>query len=83
MTDKLDEAHWLSRAEEVRALAEGMREQASEHAETIAEAIAHRAPLAGPKVVEIMNRVRERQRAVGYEGNYHAWLAKMTPPDLQ
>ncbi len=29
-----------------------------------------------------MRRVRERQRAVGYEGNYRAWIARITPADL-
>jgi len=27
--------------------------------------------------------VRARQLAVGYEGNYRDWIAKVTPPDLQ
>jgi hypothetical protein len=27
-------------------------------------------------------RVRERQKAVGYDGVYQAWIAKVTPPDL-
>jgi len=74
---------YLGLSDEKISLAEGMREQASEHAESIAEAIADRPRLAESKVAEIMNRVRERQRAVGYDGDYHAWLAKMTPPDLQ
>jgi len=26
--------------------------------------------------------VRERQRAVGFDGNYREWIAKVTPPDL-
>jgi hypothetical protein len=34
-------------------------------------------------VAAIMTRVRERQRAVGFEGNYRAWIAKVTPSDLQ
>ena len=29
-----------------------------------------------------MRRVRERQRAIGYEGNYRAWIARVTPADL-
>ena len=28
-------------------------------------------------------RVRERQRAVGYTGDYASWMAKVTPPDLE
>jgi hypothetical protein len=40
-------------------------------------------PGLGPEqVAEAMRRVRERQRAVGYEGNYRAWIARVTPVDL-
>ena len=28
-------------------------------------------------------RVQERQRAVGYTGDYASWMAKVTPPDLE
>jgi hypothetical protein len=28
-------------------------------------------------------RIRERQAAVGYSGDYAAWMAKVTPPDLE
>jgi NADPH-dependent glutamate synthase beta subunit-like oxidoreductase len=31
----------------------------------------------------ILARVRERQRAVGYDGDLARWLAKVTPPDLE
>jgi hypothetical protein len=31
----------------------------------------------------ILARVRARQREVGYEGDLAAWLAKVTPPDLE
>jgi hypothetical protein len=27
--------------------------------------------------------VRERQAAVGYDGDYAAWMKKVTPPDLE
>ena len=33
-------------------------------------------------VASLLQRVREHQRAVGYEGNYRALIAKVTPPDL-
>jgi NADPH-dependent glutamate synthase beta subunit-like oxidoreductase len=37
-----------------------------------------------PAVAEaILARVRERQRAVGYDGDLASWLAKVTPPDLE
>jgi ferredoxin--NADP+ reductase len=74
---------YLGLSEEKLSLAEGTRSQAAEHAEGIADAISHRASMPESKVAELLARVRERQRAVGYEGNYRAWLEKMTPPDLQ
>jgi NADPH-dependent glutamate synthase beta subunit-like oxidoreductase len=37
-----------------------------------------------PEVAEaILARVRARQREVGYDGDLAAWLAKVTPPDLE
>jgi NADPH-dependent glutamate synthase beta subunit-like oxidoreductase len=30
----------------------------------------------------LFKRVRERQRSVGYDGVYRAWIEKVTPPDL-
>jgi NADPH-dependent glutamate synthase beta subunit-like oxidoreductase len=45
--------------------------------------LAHAEPPA-PEVAEaILARVRERQRAVGYDGDLALWLAKVTPPDLE
>jgi hypothetical protein len=31
----------------------------------------------------LLGRVEERQRAVGYDGDYEAWMRKVTPPDLE
>jgi ferredoxin--NADP+ reductase len=63
-------------------LAEGARKQAEQQGERIADAMKSR-PGRGPEqVAEVMRRVRERQGAVGYEGNYRAWLARVTPTDL-
>lgn len=68
---------------ETSALAEGARKEAHEQGERIAGAISARPPLEPPRADEVIRRVRERQRAVGYEGNYRAWIARVTPPDLQ
>ena len=35
------------------------------------------------KVAALVAKVKERQRAVGYEGDYRSWIARVTPPDLQ
>ena len=52
------------------------------HAST-GTAISARAKIPADKVEEVLKRVRERHHAVGYEGNYREWIAKVTPADLQ
>ncbi len=52
------------------------------HAAQIAEWVAERPPLAPATAETILERVRARQRAVGYDGDYAAWIARVTPPDL-
>lgn len=64
------------------SIAEGAREEAREQGERIAGAVNSRPGLAPEQVDEVMRRVRERQRAVGYEGSYRAWIARVTPADL-
>ncbi len=64
------------------SLAAGARKAAKEHGERIAGAMDARPGLAPEQVDEVMRRVRERQRAVGYEGNYRAWITRVTPTDL-
>jgi hypothetical protein len=65
------------------SLAGAAREEARQEGERIAASVKGREPLAAEAAVQILRRVRERQRAVGYEGNYRAWIAKVTPSDLQ
>jgi hypothetical protein len=42
-----------------------------------------RPELSPDQIDVILAKVRERQKAVGYSGNYREWIAKVTPPDLQ
>jgi hypothetical protein len=63
-------------------LAEGARKEAGRQGERIADAMKARPGLGSEQVAEVMSRVRERQRAIGYEGNYRAWIARVTPADL-
>jgi len=65
------------------SLAEGARNEAREEGEKMAAAIVSREPLNSPTVADILRRARERQRAVGYDGDYRKWLAQVTPSDLQ
>jgi ferredoxin/flavodoxin---NADP+ reductase len=64
-------------------LAEGVRTGAQAEAEKIAAVIEARPKLAAEQVQKIVGRLQERQRAIGYGGNYRDWIAKVTPADLQ
>jgi hypothetical protein len=74
---------YLGLSDEKVPLAQGERREAHRQGEQIAQMLTERAPLPAPKVAELMTQVRERQRAVGYEGDYRAWISRVTPPDLQ
>ena len=74
---------YLGLSNEEVNLAEGARKEAAASAEKIAGAISTRQKISADKVADVLKRVRERQHAVGYEGNYRDWIAKVTPADLQ
>ena len=65
------------------SLAEGARQVAHSEGERIAGNITARSMLASEQATEILRRVRLRQSAVGYHGNYRQWITEVTPPDLQ
>jgi ferredoxin--NADP+ reductase len=54
-----------------------------EMAESQAAALAQRPALSSEQVAELLGRVRQRQLAVGYSGDYRAWITKVSPRDLQ
>jgi NADPH-dependent glutamate synthase beta subunit-like oxidoreductase len=74
---------YLGLSDEKLNLTEGARKEAAAAAEKIAGAMSVRPKLAPEAVAGLIRRVRERQRAVGFEGSFRAWLAKVTPSDLQ
>ena len=39
-------------------------------------------PLSEDASRKLLDRVRAQQRRVGFSGDYRAWLAAVTPPDL-
>jgi len=63
-------------------IAEGARKDAAASGEKIAGALSARPKIAPDQVARLLGHVRKRQLSVGYEGNYRAWIAKVTPPDL-
>ena len=65
------------------ALAEARRSAAREEAERVADSVAAQAPArAGARGGDPRARARA-PAAVGYGGDYRAWLEKVTPPDLE
>ena len=73
---------YLGLSNEPLKIAEGARKDAAASGEKIAGALSTRPRIAPGDVANILQRVRKHQSAVSYDGNYRAWLAKVTPPDL-
>jgi NADPH-dependent glutamate synthase beta subunit-like oxidoreductase len=48
----------------------------------LVEHVRGQAPLAADRVSALLSRVRARQDAVGFDGDYAAWLEQVTPPDM-
>src|SRR6266481_2931632 len=78
---RVAEAYLGLSGEEVK-IADAARKDAAASGEKIAGALSVRQKIAPDGVANLLRRVRERQHAVGYEGNYRAWIAKVTPADL-
>ena len=53
------------------------------HAQAVQERIQTLPALSSEQIAEVEKRVRALHEKVGYEGNYDAWIAKVTPPDLE
>jgi len=64
-------------------LAGGERLAAEQIGKEIAEQIGMRALLSGESIRQIRELVERRQRAVGYDSAYRAWIAQVTPTDLE
>ncbi|HVN29421.1 MAG TPA: hypothetical protein VMT64_13080, partial [Candidatus Binataceae bacterium] len=79
---KIAEAYLGLSDEEIDFVA-GAKKAAEETANRIADAMDSR-PKLGPDAIEaILARVRSRQRQVGYDGDFRAWIEKVTPSDLR
>jgi ferredoxin--NADP+ reductase len=61
------------------ALAATQREPFDEAASRVAEWVVQRPALADAAVDAVLMHVRERQRAVGYDGSYGDWMARVAP----
>ncbi len=74
---------YLGLSEERLPLGEVERARAHQQGENVAVAIAAKPALSAEAVSRLHTRIKELQRARGYEGDYRSWIAKVTPPDLQ
>lgn len=57
--------------------------RAAERAAALVDRIEAWPPLSPGQVGKIEERIRALQQRVGYTGDYDAWIAKVTPPDLE
>src|SRR5271155_2370503 len=74
---------YLGLSEERLRLAQAERDRAHQEGENIARAIAGEPALSAEAVSRLHARFKEIQRAAGYDGDYQAWIARMTPPELR
>jgi len=61
------------------AVLDAARQAAAEASEGVREAISVQPPIEAAVLDAIRKRVRERQAAVGYQGDYAAWIEQVTP----
>jgi NADPH-dependent glutamate synthase beta subunit-like oxidoreductase len=64
-------------------LADIVHEGHHQAASNIAETILTQPPIKDEALVKIHQQVAERQRAVGYEGNFDAWIKQVTPEGFE
>ena len=73
---------YLGLSDEELKIAEGARKEAAASGEKIAGAVSIAAEDRAGRVARLLGASANSQLAVGYDGNYRAWIAKVTPPDL-
>jgi hypothetical protein len=61
------------------ALGDALRAEARERAAAVAGSVAKQPPIAPEALAQLRARIGARQRAVGYGGDYAAWIASVSP----
>ncbi len=69
--------------EALAAMRASAENRAAERAETVIDRVECWPPLSSGQVAKIESRIRALQTRVGYTGDYDAWIAKVSPPDLE
>lgn len=64
-------------------MTEELRDRAAALAGKVAATVAARPAHDGAAEAALLARVRARQEAVGYPGDYPTWIARVAPPDLE
>ena len=59
-----------------------MREEIAAEAERVAGEIVAQPPASPEAIASLLGRVAERQKSVGYGGDFDAWIEEVTPPDF-
>ena len=61
------------------AVGDAGREAVAEQAEQVADEISAQPPATPAEIASLLARVAERQKAVGYGGDFEAWIKQVTP----
>ncbi len=69
-----------SDTEDIESISGSAEERSAERAEAVVDRVEAWPPLAPEQVTKIEERIRAFQQRVGYDGNYDAWIAKVTAP---
>jgi len=70
-------------SENLSSISDAAEQRAAERAETMVQRVEAWPPLSCEQVAKLEERIRALQQRVGYSGDYDAWIAKVTPSDLQ
>ncbi len=70
-------------AEGLASMTPSAEHAAAERAQAVINRVQCWPPLRPDQMAEIEAKIRVLQQRVGYTGDYDAWIAKVTPPDLE
>jgi ferredoxin/flavodoxin---NADP+ reductase len=85
VTKKLidDYARFGTDTENLAGMRASDERRAAQRAESVVDRISCWPPLSPDQIASIETRIRALQQRAGYTGDYDAWIAKVTPPDLE
>ena len=63
-------------------IADALRDAAAEQAEAVATQIEAQEPASPEAIASVLEKAGEQQQRVGYDGDFDAWIAKVTPKPL-